>query len=933
MAGSRKKALVIVESPAKAKKIGGFLGSDYAVRASMGHIRDLPGKAADIPKKFKEEPWSTLGVNTDEGFEPLYIIPPDKKKVIKELKDLLANSDELILATDEDREGEAIGWHLLEVLQPKVPVKRMVFSEITNKAINEALEQTRELDTDLVEAQETRRVLDRLYGYTVSPLLWKKINRGLSAGRVQSVATRVLVQREYERLAFNAAEYWDIDAKVAAPGQAADEAFTVRLFEVKHEGAWKSVATGKDFEDKTGALKANSKGFHVHQDLALSIANETATDAVQWSVASVEKKPGRRKSQPPFITSSLQQAGNNMLGMTARQVMASAQRLYEAGLITYMRTDSTNLSSEALNAAKAVVLDRFSDRHYAGPKQYSSKDKNAQEAHECIRPASANWPKPSEIEPARSEDRRVYALIYSRAVASQMSDHEYETTTYVVAAGDGRFKTSGTVDTFLGWQAMMRAEFPSKNRGETVLPNVSEGDSLHLLPVDPPGSDSEWAERRAKIEEAQAAAKKRAKSKGPVEIPWPNPAPLFHRTTPPARYTEATLVRKLEEEGIGRPSTYASIISTVQDRGYVSKQGSQLVPTFTAMAVTRLMENNFPDLVDYRFTAKMEQDLDDIATGSGERQPYLDTFYNGEQGLAHQVKSHEEGIDPREACTLNFEKLTPSIRVGKYGPYFEVEEDGEKITASLPDEVAPADVDDEMAQKLIRMKKEGPQALGMHPELGLPIYKKVGPYGPYLQVGEQVEGGDKPKRSSIPKNIDPETIDLDLALRLLELPIRIGVHPATNKVVVKGLGMYGPYVRHDGQYTSVKEDNILDLTLERALELIAQRKGPKPPLRTIGEHPDDSKPVEIFEGKYGPYVKHGKTNATIPDSLEHETLTMEQAIELIVAKLAKSGKSPKKKAAKKKSAKKKAAKKKSAKKKSATKKKAAKKNTDAATES
>lgn len=924
MAESRKKALVIVESPAKAKKIGGFLGSDYAVRASMGHIRDLPGKAADIPKKFKEESWATLGVNTESQFEPLYIIPPDKKKVIKELKDLLAKSDELILATDEDREGEAIGWHLLEVLQPKVPVKRMVFSEITKKAIGEALDNTRELDSNLVAAQETRRVLDRLYGYTVSPLLWKKINRGLSAGRVQSVATRILVERELERLAFNAAEYWDIDATVSAPGA---DPFTVRLFEVKTDGAWKPVASGKDFEDETGALKASSKAIIVNEAMALAMANAGAEASTSWSVQGVEKKPGRRKSPPPFITSTLQQAANSMLGMSARQAMSTAQRLYEDGHITYMRTDSTNLSSEALNAAKGVVLDRYSDRHYAGPKQYSSKDKNAQEAHECIRPAGASWSTAKE-KGLSGEQARLYSLIYARAVASQMADHEYETTTYTIEAGDGRYKTSGTVDTFLGWQAVMRAEFPSKQRGETVLPNVAEGDSVSLQPIDPPGTGDAWTERRAKIEEAQAAARKRKKKENATEVPLPNPAPLFHKTNPPARYTEATLVRKLEEEGIGRPSTYASIISTIQDRGYVRKQGSQLVPTFTAMAVTRLMENNFPDLVDYRFTAKMEQDLDDIATGSGNRQEYLDTFYNGEQGVAYQVKSHEEGIDPREACTLNFERLTPAIRVGKYGPYFEVEEDGEKVTASLPDEVAPADVDDEMAQKLIKMKKEGPQPLGMHPELGLPIYKKVGPYGPYLQVGEQVEGGEKPKRSSIPKNMDPESIDLDVALQLLELPTRIGVHPATNKVVVKGLGMYGPYVRHDGQYTSVKEDNILELTLERALELIAQRKGPKPPLRVVGDHPEDGKKVEIYEGKYGPYVKHGKINATIPDAMDHQTLTLPQAIELIEAKAAKSGKTGTKKAAKKKSAKKKAAKKK----KSAAKKKAAKKKSTTSAE-
>ena len=927
----RKRGLIVVESPAKAKKIAGYVGSDYIVKASVGHIRDLPQKAAEIPKSVKDEPWSRLGVNPGAGFEPVYVVPTDKKKVVKELKDALKQCDELIIATDEDREGEAIGWHVLEVLQPSVPVKRMTFSEITKKAILAALENTRALDTDLVEAQETRRVLDRLYGYTLSPLLWKKIKPKLSAGRVQSVATRILVQRELERLAFNEAEYWDIDATVAAAPDA-DDTFTVRLFEVPGDsGDWRPVATGKDFVDETGQLKPGSQAAWLSQDDAVALANALADGT--WRVESVTKRPGRRKPFPPYITSSMQQAANNVLGLTARQCMSTAQRLYEDGHITYMRTDSTDLSGEALAAAKQVVLSDYGQKHFAGPRRYGKSNQNAQEAHEAIRPSGTNW-KTAAQKGLSGNEARLYDLIYARAVASQMADHEYETTTYVILGENGerkgRFKKSGTVDTFLGWQAIMR-DMKLSRRGDDVLPNATEGQNLHLAPKDAPGEGEAWAKRWDAIVEAKAAIAKarrpgQKKSEQPkIAVPTPNPNPLQHTTQPPARYTEASLVKKLEEEGVGRPSTYASIISRIQDTGYATKNGSQLVPTFTAMAVTRLLEENFPDLVDLKFTAEMEQQLDSIAGGQMERRPYLEEFYSGDDGLDAQVKAREEGIDPRSACTLKLNGLGPSIRVGRYGPYFEKQgEDGEMLTASLPEEIAPADVSNEMAEELIELKRRGPQSLGMHPEEGQSIYVKVGPFGAYLQLGEDpAEGEKKPKRVSVPKGIDPAEVSLDQAVAYLSLPRRVGLHPETGKVINAGVGRFGPYVQYSGRYKSLeKSDDVLTIDMPRALELISQIKGKKEPLRVMGEHPETGQTLEVHEGKFGPYIKHGTLNATLPKETEVGSLSLDEAVRLINEKAERSGKTlrkaAKKKAAKK-ATKKKATKKKSAKKKTAKK--------------
>lgn len=871
MAGSkRKKGLVIVESPAKAKKIGGFLGSDYEVRASMGHVRDLPAKAAEVPAEVKKEPWSTLGVNVSADFEPLYIVPPEKKKVVKELKSLLKTADELILATDEDREGESIGWHLAQLLNPKVPVKRMVFSEITKKAILDALEDPRDLDENLVRAQETRRVLDRLYGYTLSPLLWKKIARGLSAGRVQSVAVRILVERELERLAFRSGTYWDLTADLAT---GADQSFSAQLTTL----GGRKIATGKDFDEQTGKLAEGSDVLLLAEEDARAL--EARLKDAQWHVTSIEQREQMRRPPPPFTTSTLQQEGNRKLGMSARQTMQTAQRLYENGNITYMRTDSVTLSQEALKATRDRVLGDYGDDYLTTePRQYTGKIKNAQEAHEAIRPAGVDMKTAEELGLSGGE-ARLYEMIWKRTMATQMREARLRFDTVTITAADAEFRATGRTVEFPGFfrvyvEGLDDAE-AARNEEEGSLPPLSEGDQLVCSEVEPVG----------------------------------------HETKPPARYTEASLVRKMEAEGIGRPSTYASIIGTIQDRGYVRKSGSQLVPTFTALAVVRLLEQHFPNLVDFQFTAQMEQSLDDISNGQAERLPYLQQFYSGQDGLEEQVKTHEEQINPREACTLRFDGLNPSVRVGRYGPYLETEENGDTVTASLPDDVAPAEVNNELAEKLIELKKRGPQSLGMHPEEGLPVYVLSGPFGPYVQLGDVTEEIPKPKRSSIPANLDPEQLDLETAIKLLELPRRIGLHPEDGKVVNAGMGRFGPYVLHAKKYgnfdkktqTFTTSDgrtvDILNVDMPAALEMLAKSKsrGATPPLKVLGEDKESGEPVGVFEGRYGPYVRigsKGKQLASIPKDREIDSVTLEEALQWIAERAArgKGGKAAKKKA-------------------------------------
>ena len=894
---ARTKALVIVESPAKAKKIQGFLGSDYAVRASVGHVRDLPARASEVPAALKKESWASLGVNVDNDFDPLYVVSPDKKKIVKELKDLLKSADELIIATDEDREGESIGWHLVQLLSPKVPVKRMIFSEITKKAILDALAETRDLDENLVAAQETRRVVDRLYGYTLSPLLWKKIAPKLSAGRVQSVAVRVLVDREIERLKFRSGTFWDLKAALNAAGDARFEA-------VLQTVAGRRIATGKDFDENTGQLKDGATVLLLEEAAAKDL--QTRISASPWTVKKVEQKNQTRRPSPPFTTSTMQQEANRKLGMAARDSMRTAQRLYEAGHITYMRTDSVSLSGEAVDAARGWIDDLYGTNFLSpSPRQFKNKSKGAQEAHEAIRPAGTKMKTSDELGLSGAE-QRLYDLIWKRTMATQMADARLRFDTVTIAVEDAEFRASGRTVEFAGF---FRAYVEGSDDPEAAmedqdspLPPMKEEDTVHCDDVEA----------------------------------------ISHETKPPARYTEASLVNRLEAEGIGRPSTYASIISTIQTREYVNANGKQLVPTFKGLAVTRLLEKHFPKLVDLGFTAGMEQTLDDIAAGNADRLPYLRKFYSGSDGIDEQVKQKESDIDPRQACTLKLHGIDADIRVGRYGPYFEKIDGEEKLTASIPATVAPADLSNELAERLIEEKQKGPTALGMHPEEGLPIYQLSGPFGPYLQLGEVTEEVPKPKRCSIPNCFDVLNLELETAIALLALPRRIGHHPLTEKVVNTGIGRFGPYVLHDKVYASfdrkthVKDFegntyNVLNVTMDVAVDMLknTKKRAAPTPVREVGRHPDDDAVIGIFEGRYGPYVKHGKINATIPKEHEINDVTLAQALEWIEEKAAKKGiktKSTKKKAGKKKVGKKKVGKKKVGKKK-AGKKKAAKKKT------
>jgi DNA topoisomerase I len=874
-----KKTLVIVESPAKAKKIGGFLGSNYEVLASVGHIRDLPQKAADVTTEMKALGWTALGVNVEQDFAPLYLVPAEKKKTIAELKRALKGADELILATDEDREGESIGWHLADLLQPKVPVKRMVFSEITKPAILDALKHTRDLDMNLVRAQETRRVLDRLYGYTLSPLLWKKVAPKLSAGRVQSVAVRVMVQRELERLAFHSGTYWDIKAYVTSP---AGNQSTAELSTV----GGKRIATGKDFDENTGHLQTSVADKVVLLDEKLANDVQARIKDAPWTVSAVESKPSTRRPYAPFTTSSLQQDANNKLRLSAKETMQIAQRLYEDGYITYMRTDSVNLSQEAVTAARTRIAETYGQEYLSPtPRVFSSKTKNAQEAHEAIRPAGTEMLTGDQLR-LGGRELALYDLIWKRTMACQMADARLRQESATIEAADTEFRATGQVVEFPGfYRAYVEGsddpEAALEDR-DTALPPLKYLDKIGLEKIEP----------------------------------------LGHETKPPARYTEATIVKKLEAEGVGRPSTYASIIDTVQYRGYVNKTGNQLVPTFKAFAVSKLLEQYFPKLVDLQFTAQMEQSLDDISNGVQEYLPYLRDFYLGEQGLEATVKHQEANIDPKQACSVNIEGLNATVRIGRFGPYLQRIEGDQTLTAPLPEDVSPDDINNELADKLFEAKARGPEALGMHPDEGVPIFSLTGRFGPYVQLGEVSDENPKPKRASIPKGTDPSNVTLDMALRLLSMPRNLGPHPEDGKPVNAGIGRFGPYVEHNRKFKSLqKTDDVFTIDLPRGLELLAMArvKAGAEPIRDLGKHPEDDEPVGIYDGKYGHYVKHGSVNATIPKGSDIATFTLEEAIPLLAERAAAGGgKKGRKKAAAKKTTK-------SAAKKAATKKKAVKK--------
>jgi DNA topoisomerase-1 len=846
MAASTGKKLVIVESPAKAKTIAGYLGKDYLVESSIGHIRDLPNNASEIPAKLKGEEWARLGVNVDNDFEPLYVVDSRKKKVVADLKAKLKNADELLLATDEDREGEAIAWHLREVLAPKVPVRRMVFHEITRPAIEKALTQTREIDNCLVDAQETRRILDRLYGYGVSPVLWRKIMQGLSAGRVQSVATRLVVERERERMQFVAAHYWDITATFD-PGS-----FSARLAAV--DG--RRVAQGRDFA-QDGTPKTRDAVQLTEQSVRDLVAE---LDGASFQVSSVEEKPYTRRPAPPFMTSTLQQEASRKLRLSSQQTMRVAQRLYENGYITYMRTDSTTLSESALTAAREQARELYgADAVPAEPRRYERKVKNAQEAHEAIRPAGDRFRTPDEVRrELSSEEFNVYDLIWKRTVASQMADARGQTVSVRIAADkrDAEFATAGTVITFRGFLLAYEEgrDEPSIDAEEKLLPVLNEGDTLASTALEPEG----------------------------------------HSTSPPARFTEASLVKALEERGIGRPSTYAAIMGTILDRGYVRKQGQALVPEFLAFSVVQLLERHFPRLVDYEFTARMEDDLDEIASGEEARSTWLQRFYfgeNGNDGLKTQVEGRLDEIDARSVNTVELPRTDIIVRVGKYGPYLERGEDRQ----TLPPDIAPDELTAERAEEILAQGNQEHE-LGIDPESGRTVALRSGRYGPY--VTEVVEGDEKPRTASLFKTMSPESMTLEDALRLLTLPRLLGT--SDDEEVLAANGRYGPYVKKGKESRSLEaEEQLFTITLDEALAKLAEpkqrgRREAAPPLKELGNDPVSGKPVVLKEGRFGPYVTDGETNASLRAADSIESITSERAAELLQARRDR-GPAPKKK--------------------------------------
>jgi DNA topoisomerase I len=846
--------LVVVESPTKAKTIRGFLPPGYRVAASMGHVRDLPESAAEIPAAYKEADWARLGVDVARDFQPLYVVPGGKKKVVGELRELLKDADELILATDEDREGESIGWHLLQLLQPKVPVSRIVFHEITPEAIRDALASPRMVDENLVRAQETRRILDRLVGYTVSPLLWKKISSGLSAGRVQSVAVRLLVERERARRAFRSGTYWDLKALLEKTG----EEFGAQLVSL----AGKRLATGKDFDESTGRIHEGRDVVLLDEEAARSLRARLRDAA--WTVVESDEKPSIRRPAPPFTTSTLQQEANRKLRLSARDTMRVAQRLYEEGYITYMRTDSVHLSQQAIDAARSRIEKRYGREYLSpAPRQYTTRSKGAQEAHEAIRPAGTEMRTPEETG-LTGREAALYELIWKRTVASQMADARLTQIVASIRAEDAVFRASGKRIDFPGFfrayvEGSDDPEAALEDR-EEPLPRLAKGDRVGLRRLDAVG----------------------------------------HETQPPARYTEASLVKTLESEGIGRPSTYASIIGTIVDRGYAERHQNQLVPTFIAFAVTELLERHFESLVDTRFTARMEEELDEIAEGQADWLPYLRDFFLGEEGLETQVRHGAERIDPREASTVELQDLSARVRIGRFGAFVESGEGAATVTATIPDGIAPADLTEERVAELIRAKAAGPDVLGHDPASGEPVYLLAGRFGPYVQLGQQADSGPKPRRASLPKGVTPESISLDHALRLLSLPRTLGTHPESGKEVQAGIGRFGPFVVHEGDFRSLGPgDDVYTVGLERALELLREPKRTRQTaqvLRALGPHPADAAPITLHEGRFGPYLKHGKTNASLPKGMTPEEVTVDQAVQLL-AERAKSAKPAKRGAA------------------------------------
>jgi DNA topoisomerase-1 len=860
------KPLVIVESPAKAKTLSRFLGGKFRVEASVGHVRDLPERASEVPKEIKDKPWGRLAVDVDGDFTPYYVVPLSKKKRISELKAAVKEASEVLLATDPDREGESISAHLQEVLRPKVPTRRIVFHEITEEAVREAIDHARDVDANLVKAQDGRRILDRLYGYTLSPVLWKKVGSGLSAGRVQSVAVRLIVEREEERRAFRKAAFWDLDARIAVDGREF-AATLVRLGD-------RRVASGKDFDATTGKLKDAAARL-----LAEADARALAVDLqgrLPWSVTAVDEKPTTQRPSPPFTTSTLQQEANRKLGFSADKTMRAAQRLHDEGLISYHRTDSTTLSQKALGDAARTIKDIYGPEFHTGSRQYQTKVRNAQEAHEAIRPTDFDRrPQHSDLS---GDEARIYDLIWKRAIASQMADARLlrtsvEITARTAADEAALFTASGKAIQFPGF---LRAYVEGRDDPaaalddqETILPTLTRGQ-----PIVAPGAP-----------------------KGSATLAGLDPK--GHETTPPARYTDASLVKRLEEEGIGRPSTYASIISTIKDRGYVFSQGKALVPSFTAFAVTGLLRTHFGDYVDVGFTAEMEEDLDQIASGERTSFDFVRDFYrgtNGRPGLEQRARTDEQipypsvdvGTDPSTGQPIK-------VRIGRFGPFLQRGEGGEGHRASVPDDVAPADFTVDEAVDLLNAKAEGPRSLGLHPDTGENVYLLTGRFGPYVQLGELPEKGSKaprPKSASLPKSLFSEdSLTLDQAVQLLALPRALGSHPDDGKAIVANFGRFGPYIKHNDQYRSLpSEASVFEITLDEAVELFRQPKSSRRQasarqvLNALGPRPETGKPVQVLAGRYGPYVTDGTTHASLPKTADPAKVTLAEAEELLKAR-------------------------------------------------
>ncbi len=846
------RSLVIVESPTKAKSIGGFLrgmgGDDVVVEASMGHIRDLPGSAKDLPEKYRKEPWAYLAVNVDDDFDPVWVLSKRSRDQVKKLKKALEGADEVYLATDEDREGEAIAWHLAEVLKPKVPVKRMVFHEITASAIREAFENPREIDTKLVDAQEARRILDRLVGYDVSRVLWLKVARGLSAGRVQSVAVRIIVERERERMAFRAASYWDLEGTFEKPGDATQ--FNGSLVAV--DGA--RVASGRDF-DSLG----NASGEILVLDSETAGTLAAGLEDAAFTVRSTDTKPYTRRPYAPFRTSTLQQEAARKLRYASNRTMSVAQRLYENGYITYMRTDSVSLAGSAITTAREEIQKQFgSDFVPDAPRVYTSKAKNAQEAHEAIRPAGESWKTPAQVQAELGGDEaKLYELIWKRTLASQMPDAKGESLSirFGATASDGRdveFSASGRVIQFPGFLKVYveSVDIGDADDTESPLPAVEEGDDLTVVALEPTG----------------------------------------HETQAPRRYNEASLVQRLEELGVGRPSTYASIMSRIQDAGYVFKRGQTLIPTFTAFAVVTLLEQSFPNLVDYEFTARMEDDLDSIASGDEERVPWLARFYLGDEGLKATIEQRLGEIDARAVNSIPIgsddQDREIVARVGRYGPYVERGED----RGSIPDDLAPDEVTVAKATELIDEQSKGDKILGTDPDSGLVVLGRTGRFGAYVQLGDVEEGSkEKPKRASLLKTMELDSLSLDDALALLSLPRTVG-QDADGVEILALNGRYGPYIqRGDDRRSLESEDQLFSLTTEEALKLLAEpprRRGQTAagPLRELGPDPVSKKVVTVRNGRYGPYVTDGDVNASLRKGDTPESITLERAAELLQAR-------------------------------------------------